>query len=81
MQTIYLIFLLFHIVLAMVAAVFGIVTLYLGFKERYVKHRRLGKVTAIIWFITAITGVTVYVLLYVLYPGGDSTGLFEAIFG
>lgn len=81
LQMIYLIFLLFHIVLAMVAAVFGIITLYLGFKERYVKHRRLGKVTAVIWFITAITGVTVYVLLYVLYPGGGSAGLFEAIFG
>src|SRR5690606_41752220 len=50
-------FLIFHIVLATVAAVFGITTLTLGFKEKYAKHRKWGKVTSIIWFFTAITGV------------------------
>lgn len=77
----YLIFLLFHIVLATVAAVFGIVTITLAFKKRFLKHKRLGRVTATIWFITAVTGVTVYVMLYVLYPGGETGGLIDAITG
>jgi putative membrane protein len=77
----YLTFLLFHIVLATVAAVFGLVTLTLAFRERFERHRKMGRMTAVIWFFTAITGVTVYVLLYVLYPGGHTKPLIDAIFG
>jgi len=74
-------FLFFHIVLATVAAVFGITTLVLAFKERYAKHRKWGKITALIWFATAITGVTVYTLLYIMYPGGHTTPLLDVLFG
>lgn len=77
----YLVFLLFHIVLATVAAVFGITTIVLGFKERYAKHRKWGRVTSVMWFVTAITGVAVYVLLYVMYPGGHTKPVFNVIFG
>lgn len=77
----YLVFLLFHIVLATVAAVFGITTIVLGYKKKFAKHRRLGRFTAIIWFITAVTGVAVYSILYVLYPAADAKPLFDAIFG
>jgi len=77
----YLVFLLFHIVLAMVSAVMGIVTLTLGYKKKYFKHKKIDRPMAIIWFITAITGVTVYVLLYVAYPVQDTTNLWDAIFG
>lgn len=77
----YRIFLIFHIVLASVAAVFGITTLVLGFKEKYAKHRRWGKITSVIWFITAVTGAAVYVLLYLLYPGGHTVPVWETIFG
>jgi putative membrane protein len=75
----YLIFLLFHIVLSTVSAVFGVVTIWLAFKERFVTHRRIGRVTATIWLLTAATGVTVYVMLHVLYPGGEVGGLIDAI--
>lgn len=77
----YRIFLIFHIILATVAAVFGLTTIVLAFKERFAKHRKWGRVTAVIWFFTAITGVTVYVLLYVLYPGGHTKPVIDAIFG
>ncbi|TYP70510.1 putative membrane protein [Paenibacillus methanolicus] len=77
----YRVFLIFHIVLATVAAVFGISTLVLGFKERFAKHRKIGRVTSIMWFFTAITGVAVYVLLYVMYPGGHTKPMLDAIFG
>jgi putative membrane protein len=81
LRAIYLVFLLFHIVLATAAAVLGLTVLALAYKGSFFKHKKLGRVTAVIWFITAITGVTVYYLLYVKYPGGETTGLIEAIFG
>ncbi|MGN7764652.1 DUF420 domain-containing protein [Paenibacillus sp. 22594] len=81
LSLLYHIFLIFHIVLATVAAVFGITTLTLGFKAQYAKHRKWGRVTAVIWFITAITGVAVYVLLYIFYPGGHTKPVWDAIWG
>ncbi|MDQ0196328.1 DUF420 domain-containing protein [Paenibacillus wynnii] len=78
---IYHVFLIFHIVLATVAAVFGLTTLTLGFKAKYAKHRKWGRITSMIWFATAITGVMVYVLLYMLYPGGHTKPVWEVILG
>ncbi|WP_077617697.1 DUF420 domain-containing protein [Bacillus sinesaloumensis] len=77
----YTIFLIFHIFLATTGAVFGVVTLYLGYKNKIAKHRKLGPITSIIWFFTAITGVAVYLLLYVFYKGGETTSLLKAILG
>jgi len=81
LKTLYTVFLIFHIVLAMVAAVFGITTLTLAFKQRFSRHRKWGRVTAVIWFVTAFTGITVYVLLYLMYPGGHTKPVIDAIFG
>ncbi|MCG1020511.1 DUF420 domain-containing protein [Sutcliffiella horikoshii] len=77
----YTIFLLFHITLATVGAVMGIITLWTGYKNRLDRHRKLGPITSIIWFTTAITGVAVYLLLYVIYQGGETTSVFKAILG
>jgi len=77
----YTVFLIFHIVLATVGAVFGIVTLLTGFRNNLVKHRKLGPVTSVIWFFTATTGVAVYLLLYVFYRGGETTSVIKAILG
>ncbi|MCT2538090.1 DUF420 domain-containing protein [Aquibacillus koreensis] len=77
----YTVFLIFHIILATTGAVFGIVTLTLAFKRKIKKHRKVGPITSIIWFFTAITGVLVYLLLYVFYHGGETTSLIKAILG
>jgi len=77
----YTIFLIFHIFLATTGAIFGVITLYLGFKNSIVKHRKLGPITSIIWFFTALTGVAVYFLLYVFYKGGETTSMLKAILG
>ncbi|MEI7025811.1 DUF420 domain-containing protein [Paenibacillus sp. y28] len=77
----YLTFLLFHIVLATVGGVMGIITLRWGFKNELAKHRRIGPVTSVVWFCTAITGVTVYYLLYIKYPINHTKPLLDAIFG
>lgn len=77
----YHIFLFFHITLATVAAVFGIVTLLHAFNKRFAKHKRVGRITAVIWLLTAPTGVVVYVLLYLMYPGGETKPMIDAILG
>ncbi|EMR07632.1 putative membrane protein [Bhargavaea cecembensis DSE10] len=77
----YTVFLVFHIILATTGAVFGLVSIYTGLKEVLPRHRKIGPVTSIIWFFTAITGVAVYLLLYVFYEGGETTSMLKAIFG
>jgi putative membrane protein len=77
----YYIFLFSHIVLAVIAAVLGLRTLYYAWKKQFDKHRKLGPTAAKTWFITAITGVTVYLLLYVLYPGNQTAPVWTKLFG
>lgn len=77
----YTVFLIFHILLSTTGAVMGILTIRWGMKNKLDKHRRIGPVTSIIWFFTAITGVAVYLLLYVFYEGGQTTSVFKAILG
>ncbi|MEH6944986.1 DUF420 domain-containing protein [Bacillus sp. JJ722] len=77
----YTIFLIFHITLATVGAVMGIVTLWSGYKKNLQRHRKIGPITSVIWFFTAITGVAVYMLLYVFYRGGETTSVIKAILG
>ena len=77
----YTFFLIFHITLATTGAVFGIISLWTGYKDNMKVHRRIGPISSIIWFFTAITGVMVYLLLYVIYEGGETTSVFKAILG
>lgn len=77
----YHLFLFFHITLATVGGVLGLVTLWLAYKQRFLKHKRIGRWAAIIWLLTAPTGVVVYVLLYVLYPGGETKPMLDVILG
>ncbi|WP_019152921.1 DUF420 domain-containing protein [Robertmurraya massiliosenegalensis] len=77
----YTIFLIFHITLATVGAVLGIMSLVTGYQKKFAFHRKLGPITSYIWFFTAITGVAVYLLLYVFYHGGETTSVIKAILG
>ncbi|PAV29887.1 hypothetical protein CIL05_08385 [Virgibacillus profundi] len=77
----YTIFLIFHITLATTGAAFGIVTLTLALKRKIKIHRKIGPVTSIIWFFSALTGFAVYLLLYVFFEGGETTSMIKAILG
>lgn len=81
LEVYYTIFLVFHIMLATTGAIFGIVTLTLALKRRIRIHRKIGPITSVIWFFSAITGVMVYLLLYVFFDGGETTSMINAIFG
>ncbi|MCJ8006144.1 DUF420 domain-containing protein [Lederbergia wuyishanensis] len=77
----YTVFLIFHVTLATIGAVLGIISLVTGFKDKLSIHRKLGPITSIVWFCTGFTGVIVYLLLYVIYKGGTTTSLIKAILG
>lgn len=77
----YTIFLVFHINLATIGGILGLVQIITAFKDKFNIHRKVGPIASIIWFFTAITGIAVYVLLYVLYPGGETTSLIKATLG
>jgi len=77
----YTIFLISHITLATIGAIMGIISLYYGFKGKIEKHRKIAPPTSIIWMVNAVAGVTVYLLLYVIYEGGKTTSVFKAIIG
>ena len=77
----YTTFLIFHITLATTGAALGITMLVTGYKKNFRLHRKMGPTTSIIWFFTGITGVAVYLLLYVFYHGGETVSVFRAILG
>nr|WP_106913102.1 DUF420 domain-containing protein [Staphylococcus pasteuri] len=77
----YTIFLVFHINLATIGGVLGLIQIFTAFKDKFNIHRKVGPIASIIWFFTAITGVAVYLLLYILYPGGETTSLIKATLG
>ncbi|MCR2820845.1 DUF420 domain-containing protein [Lederbergia panacisoli] len=77
----YTIFLIFHVTLATIGAVLGIISLVTGYKKKLSIHKKLGPFTSIIWFLSGFTGVIVYLLLYVIYKGGTTTSLIKAILG
>src|SRR5690625_4074112 len=71
----YIVFLIFHIILATTSDVFGVITLRLALKRKIESHRKLGPIVIVMWFFTAATGVMVYLLLYVFDSGGLTTGM------
>ena len=77
----YTIFLIFHICLATLGGVLIAISLVTGLKDNLPTHRRLGPITSIVWVFAALTGVAVYLLLYVFYKGGETTSMIKAILG
>lgn len=64
-KTPYLIMLLVHTVLAAAVPFLAIRTAYLGFQDRRTSHRKWAKVTAPIWLFVSVSGVLIYLILYV----------------
>jgi len=77
----YQVFLQAHSILATVAAVMGVFTLTFAFRQAFGRHRKVAPWTVVTWFVTAATGLTVFLLLYVIYPPGPTTNMFQAWLG
>lgn len=57
-----------HIPLAALTLPLVILTIIPAFQARYDRHRRIAKITFPVWLYVSITGVLVYLMLYVWYP-------------
>lgn len=65
LKVIYLAILFTHVVLAALVPFLAIRTLWLGWKREDAKHRRIARITWPIWMYVSVTGVVVYLMLYV----------------
>ena len=77
----YTIFLVFHITLATMGAILGIIHLLLVLKILYQNIESLVPSQVLFGFSLESLDLVVYLLLYVFYPGGDTTSVFKAILG
>ena len=59
-----------HVVLAVVMVPMILVTLKRGLTGHFDKHRPIARWTLPIWLYVSVTGVLVYLMLYVWYPNG-----------
>jgi putative membrane protein len=66
-RSLYLTMLASHVVLAAAVPFLAIVTLFYGFRERWAQHRRIAQWTFPIWLYVSVTGVLIYLMLYVFY--------------
>jgi len=67
-RAIYFFILLTHIPLAALTVPLVILTIIPALRARYDKHRRIAKWTVPIWLYVSVTGVLVYLMLYVWFP-------------
>jgi putative membrane protein len=66
----YLGLLLSHTVLAAAVPFLALRTIFLGLKDRREAHRRLARITFPVWLYVSITGVLIYLVLYVFTDSG-----------
>jgi uncharacterized membrane protein YozB (DUF420 family) len=67
-KTIYFAILGTHTPLAVIVLPFIILTVIRALQARYAEHRKWAKIAAPIWLYVSVTGVLVYLMLYVWYP-------------
>lgn len=67
-RTIYFFVLITHIILAAATLPLVIMTVVPALRQRFDKHRRLGRITMPVWLYVSVTGVLVYFMLYQWYP-------------
>jgi uncharacterized membrane protein YozB (DUF420 family) len=67
LRTVYYLMLVTHIILAMVMGPLILRTLWLAMKGRLEQHRKWARWTFPIWYYVSVTGVLIYLFLYVWF--------------
>jgi uncharacterized membrane protein YozB (DUF420 family) len=67
-RPVYLAILLTHTVLAAVIVPMALVTVWHGLKANFDRHTRISRWTWPVWMYVSVTGVLIYVLLYLVFP-------------
>jgi uncharacterized membrane protein YozB (DUF420 family) len=69
-KALYFFILFTHIPLAAIALPLVILTVIPALRARFDRHRRWARITAPLWLYVSVTGVLVYLMLYVWFPPG-----------
>ena len=67
-RPIYLTILITHTILAAAIVPLVIVTVVPALRQKWDRHKRIGRWTWPIWMYVSVTGVLIYLLLYQIYP-------------
>jgi uncharacterized membrane protein YozB (DUF420 family) len=67
-KPLYYLILITHVLLAAAVPFLAIAVIRFGYRDDRPRHIRWAKITFPIWMYVSITGVVIYVLLYVAYP-------------
>jgi uncharacterized membrane protein YozB (DUF420 family) len=67
-KKIYYFILITHVPLAALVLPLLVLTILPALKGHYAAHKRWAKITAPVWLYVSVTGVLVYLMLYVWYP-------------
>ena len=67
-RPIYFTVLISHTILAIVIVPLVSLTFYRAFRQDFLRHRRIARITLPLWLYVSITGVIVYLMLYQIYP-------------
>jgi putative membrane protein len=72
-RPIYFFILITHVLLAFLILPMVILTLVPALRARWDKHRRIGRWTMPLWLYVSVTGVLVYLILYIWFPPAPAT--------
>jgi uncharacterized membrane protein YozB (DUF420 family) len=67
-RPIYFFILITHIILAVVIVPLVLMSMNRGLKQRWEAHKRISRWTWPLWMYVSVTGVLVYLMLYVWFP-------------
>lgn len=70
-RPIYFFILITHVVLAAAIVPLVLLTVIPALRARYDRHRKWARVTLPLWLYVSVTGVLVYLMLYVWFPAGS----------
>ena len=70
-RTVYFTILVTHTILAAAIVPLVLRTLYLGWRRRDDRHRRIARWTFPLWLYVSVTGVVIYLMLYRIYPSAE----------
>jgi uncharacterized membrane protein YozB (DUF420 family) len=69
-RPLYFALLLSHTALAAMVPPLALMVLYRALRRRFDRHRALARWALPIWLYVSVTGVLIYLMLYVWFPGG-----------
>ncbi|MBU3665020.1 MAG: DUF420 domain-containing protein [Chthoniobacterales bacterium] len=73
-RPVYFFILVTHIILAAAIVPLVLMTIIPAFRARFDRHRKWARITLPLWLYVSVTGVIVYLMLYVWFPSAQLPG-------